>query len=75
MQTKTRLIMTFKTLGDKRVSISVDDPRVDLSESEIIAAMELIIAKDIFAPNGEQFKALVEAKVVTTDTTEYDLAI
>ncbi|WP_042271276.1 DUF2922 domain-containing protein [[Clostridium] dakarense] len=75
MESKTKLIMTFKANDDKRISISVDNPRADLNEAEIISAMEIILARDIFAPNGATLVSLIEAKVVTTDTTEYDLAL
>ena len=48
MELNKKLVMTFKTTDDKKVSISVDNPREDLA-------------------------ALVSAKVVQTDTTNYDL--
>ena len=73
MELNKKLVMTFKTTDDKKVSISVDNPREDLSENEIKSAMELIIDKNIFAPNGADLAALVSAKVVQTDTTNYDL--
>ena len=73
MELNKKLVMTFKTTDDKKVSISVDNPREDLSENEIKSAMELIIDKNIFSPNGEELAALVSAKVVQTDTTNYDL--
>ena len=73
-QTK-RLVMTFKTDGDRKVSLVVDDPREDISESEIKAAMDLVIAKNIFAPNGDDIVQAVDAKVVVTDTTAYDLVL
>ena len=73
MELNKKLVMTFKTTDDKKVSISVDNPREDLSENEIKSAMELIIDKSIFSPNGEEIAALVSAKVVQTDTTNYDL--
>ena len=73
MELNKKLVMTFKTTDDKKVSISVDNPREDLSEYEIKSAMELIIDKSIFSPNGEDLAALVSAKVVQTDTTNYDL--
>ena len=75
MEQTKRLVMTFKTDGDKKVSLVVDDPRDDISESEIKAAMDLVIAKNIFAPNGGNIVSTVEAKVVVTDTTEYDLML
>ena len=73
MELNKKLVMTFKTSDDNKVSISVDNPREDLSEDEIKTAMELIKDKNIFAPNGADLAALVSAKVVQTDTTNYDL--
>ena len=75
MEQTKRLVMTFKTDGDRKVSLVVDDPREDISESEIKAAMDLVIAKNIFAPNGDDIVQAVEAKVVVTDTTPYDLEL
>lgn len=75
MEIKTKLIMNFKTELDKKVSITVDSPRADLTEEEINDAMLLILSKDIFNINGASLVSLVDAKVVTTDTTEYDLDI
>ncbi len=75
MEIKTKLIMNFKTELDKKVSITVDSPRTDLTEEEIHDAMLLILSKDIFNINGASLVSLVDAKVVTTDTTEYDLDI
>ena len=75
MEQTKRLVMTFKTDGDRKVSLVVDDPRGDISESEIKAAMDLVIAKNIFAPNGDDIVQSVDAKVVVTDTTPYDLVL
>ena len=75
MEIKTKLIMNFKTELDKKVSITVDSPRTDLTEEEINNAMLLILSKDIFNINGASLVSLVDDKVVTTDTTEYDLEI
>lgn len=75
MNTTTRLIMTFKTELDKKVSLSVDNPREDITEQEISDFMTLILTKDIFQPNGVSLVSMVEAKIVTTDTTEYDLVV
>ena len=48
MKQTSTLVMVFKNRAGKNVSISIDDPRDDLTESEIKSAMELIIAKDVF---------------------------
>ena len=75
MEQTKRLVMTFKTTDDKKVSLSVDNPREDITETEIKSAMDLVVEKNIFAPNGADIVSTVEAKVVVTDTTEYDLML
>ena len=75
MEQTKRLLMTFKTADDKKVSLSVDNPREDITESEIKDAMDLVVSKNIFAPNGDDIVSAVEAKVVVTDTTAYDLEL
>ena len=73
MELNRKLVMTFKTTDDKKVSLTVDNPREDLTEEEVQTAMELIKEKNIFAPGGADLASLVSAKVVETDTTNYDL--
>lgn len=75
METTKRLVMSFLTSEDKKVSLTVDNPRDDINEAEIKSAMDLVVEKNIFAPNGSDIVATVEAKVVVTDTTEYDLVL
>ena len=75
MEQTKKLIMTFKTTDDKKISLSIDDPREDLLESEIKAAMDLVISKNVFAPGGADIVEAISAKVVVTDTTPYDLEI
>ena len=73
MELNRKLVMTFKTTDDKKVSLTVNNPREDLTEEEVKTAMELIKEKNIFAPGGADLASLVSAKVVETDTTNYDL--
>lgn len=73
MNTKTKLVMNFKNEDDKKITLSLDDPRTDLTEEEISDCMNLIIAKDVFTPGGMSLVSAIDAKVITTDTTEYDL--
>ena len=75
MNVTKKLLMTFKTDEDKNVSISVEDQKPNLTESEILEAMNLIIEKDVFMPNGEALVEKVGAKVVETETQEYDLVL
>lgn len=75
METTKRLVMSFKNTLGRVVSISVDDPREDVTEAEIKNVMAMIVEKNIFVPNGADIVEAVEAKVVVTDTTEFDLVV
>ena len=70
-----KLLMTFKNTLGNSFTITVDDPREDLNEQEIIDAMNLIKDKNIFQPNGYDIAQCVSAKVVDSTTTEYDLEV
>ena len=70
-----KLLRSFLTSSGKKVSLFVTDPRDDIKESEIKAVMDLIIEKNIFAPNGEDIVSAKEAKIVQTETTEFDLVV
>lgn len=73
---ETKLLMTFSTTSARKVSLFIRDPRQDLTESEIKSAMDIIVEKNIFAPRfGEELQTPLEAKVVQTETTEYDLVV
>lgn len=75
METTKRLVMSFKNTLGRVVSISVDDPREDVTEAEIKKVMDMIVEKNIFVPNGADIVEAIEAKVVVTDTTEFDLVV
>ena len=75
MEITKKLVMTFLTDEDRKVSLSIEDPKPNVTENEIKACMDLIVSRDVFAPNGEALIKAVEAKVVVTDTTAYDLVL
>ena len=70
-----KLIMTFKNTLGNSFSITIDDPREDLVEQDIIDAMNLIKSKNIFQPKGYDIAECISAKVVNSTTTEYDLIV
>ncbi len=73
METTKKLIMTFNAEGGKSVNFTIDDPKSDLTELEVINAMNLIIEKNIFCPGEVDLVEAVKAKIVETNSTEYDL--
>lgn len=70
-----KLLMTFKNTLGNSFTITVDDPKEDLQEQEIIDAMNLIKDKNIFQPGGYDIATCACAKVVDSTTTEYDLEV
>ena len=70
-----KLIMTFKNTLGNSFSITIDDPREDIEETDIINAMNLIKDKNIFQPKGYDIAECLSAKVVDSTTTEYNLTI
>ena len=69
------LQMIFKNSVGKKVTLSIEDPKDALTEAEIKAAMDLIVQKNIFKKNNYDLVEAVEAKIVTTGTTVYDLVV
>ena len=74
METRV-LYMTFKNTLGNSCTITVEDPRDDIEEQNIIDAMNLIKTKNIFQPKGYDISTCVSAKIVNATTTEFDLVI
>ena len=72
---ENKLVMVFKNTLGNSFSITVDDPKANLHEQEIIDAMNLIKSKNIFQPKGYDIAVCVSAKVVGSTITEYDLVV
>mgnify|MGYP004518263219 FL=1 len=75
MEESKVLQMVFKNSIGKKVTMSIEDPKDALTEAEIKAAMDVIVEKNIFKKNNYDLVEAVEAKIVTTGTTTYDLIV
>lgn len=64
------LQLNFNTASGKRVSLSVDEPRADLTPQSIEAAMQEIIAANVFEINGAPLASIVNARVIERNVTE-----
>lgn len=73
METVLKLVMTFENEDGGKVNLSIVDPRGDINEQEIKEAMELVVEKDIFQPNGLSLVKPLYARIVNTETTEFEL--
>jgi len=65
-----RLEMTFQTAGGGRMRISLLDPREDLTAAEVEAAMNTIIAKNIFTSTTGDATGILGARIVSRDVQE-----
>ena len=68
-----KLVMTFENEDGDKVSLTLSDPRGNIDETEIAEAMNLVVEKAIFSPNGLELVKPLYAKVVQSQTTEFDL--
>lgn len=75
MEVKKKLVMNFMPDLGRTVSISVDDPREDITEAEIKSCVVLVVSKNIFNHYDSSLVRAVEAKIVVTDTTEFNLVV
>ena len=73
LETVLKLVMTFENEDGGKVNLSIVDPREDISQEEIRQAMELVVEKDIFQPNELSLVKPLYARIVNTETTEFDL--
>ena len=69
------LYLIFKNTLGNSFTITIDAPREDLEEQNIVDAMNLIKQKNIFQPKGYDIAETVSAKVVQSNNTVYDLEV
>lgn len=68
-----KLVMTFENEDGGKVNLSIVDPKEDIEEQEIRQVMQLVVDKDIFEPNQLSLVKPLYARIVNTQTTEFDL--
>ena len=68
-----RLEMVFKNQKDKTSRLSLDNPREDITESDIRVAMENIVASNVFETADGDLVSIVSARIVSTDVEEFVL--
>lgn len=62
------LQMTFLTEAGTRTTISLDNPKDTLTQAEVTAAMDQVIAKNIFNTVGGDLVSKHSAQIVDTTT-------
>ncbi|WP_347354569.1 DUF2922 domain-containing protein [Acetoanaerobium noterae] len=75
MNEKKSVLMRFKKVDGKGFTISIQDPKDSITESEIKEVMEAIVAKKAVIPGGIDIHEAVDAKIVNTTVERFDLVI
>jgi hypothetical protein len=64
------LVMNFLNEAGKKTAIRVNNVREDVTEAEVSIAMDVIIAKNIFATTGGDLKYKDSAELTDKNSTE-----
>ncbi|SFM14399.1 DUF2922 domain-containing protein [Pelosinus propionicus] len=62
------LDMVFRSDGGKEVTLSIADPKENLTLAEVKTVMEDIIAKKVFESKTGDLSQIVEARINSKDT-------
>jgi hypothetical protein len=68
-----KLLMSFRNADGNRVSLSIDDPRANVTDAEVKAAMQMVLDQNIFDSNGGALVQIVDATIVETTKTDLDV--
>lgn len=65
--------MVYTTQDGRTFSLTLPDPKDDLTSADVEAVMDLVILKNIFATSGGDIIGKRDIKIVDTSTTDlYD---
>lgn len=68
-----KLVMVFKSSNDKSATLTISDADPAVTQAAAIAAMDAIIAADIFQPSGMSLVSKTDCKLIaTTESDFYD---
>lgn len=67
---KTKLEMEFLNALNRKYTISIDDPKLDLTPEDVETAMEAIITENVFVVSEADLAEIVEARIVTTTVNQ-----
>ncbi|MTK10638.1 MAG: DUF2922 domain-containing protein [Clostridiaceae bacterium] len=67
------LVMNFLNEEGKKTSIRVNNAKEDVTEAEVKAAMDVIIAKNVFASSGGDLKTKDFAQLIDKTTSDFEV--
>ena len=60
MSSDTDLNLVFRNAAGKKVSLKIEEPKANVTKSEIDAAMQVVVENNIFNTSGGQIVEAVE---------------
>lgn len=67
------LQLTFANIAGNTMTININDPKPNLTEAEVNAAMQTIIDQQVFSKDGFLFNVKKSANIVERNVTEIKL--
>jgi len=68
-----KLVMVFKNSDDKSTTLTISDADPAVTQAAAVAAMDAIVAADIFQPSGLTLVSKTDCKLIaTTESDFYD---
>ncbi|TWT08126.1 DUF2922 domain-containing protein [Planococcus sp. CPCC 101016] len=67
------LELIFTTAAGKDVTLTVDEPRDNVTDAELLAGMQAIITQNIFEVEGSSFASVKGARIVERNVVEYQV--
>lgn len=67
------LQLTFANIAGSTMTININDPKPNLTEAEVNAAMQTIIDQAVFSKDGFLFNVKKSARIVERNVTAIEL--
>jgi hypothetical protein len=66
MKSDTDLDLVFKNAVGKKIILNIEEPKAGVTKAEIDAAMQTVVASNIFSTTGGDIVEAVEGRLRTT---------
>lgn len=66
-----KILMNFKNTNGKNVSMTIPDAKPTVTQAVAMAAMDAILAADVFRPDNVALAAKADCKLVETTSTDF----
>lgn len=66
-----KIVMNFKNTDGRNVTMTVPDAKPTVTQAVAMAAMDAILAADVFRPDNFALTTKVDCKLVETTSTDF----